>query len=217
VALFESGLGEALRTAGLPFADLNYEELAQVPNRGRASKLVDFHFPRSVVEADVIVSLPKMKTHHWVGLTGAMKNLYGVIPGIHYGWPKNVLHHQGIPQTVFDINASLPSKLAIVDGIVGGRRPDHGHRQADGFVGHWPDTPRGGRHAGPLDGTQPAPHPLLELGCGTPGNHRRALDRTTRRGLAAVGQPLRDSGPAASAGTPRLNRFPGGNAILARP
>jgi uncharacterized protein (DUF362 family) len=46
-----------------------------------------------------------------------MKNLYGVIPGIKYGWPKNVLHYAGIAQTVFDINASLPKAIAIVDGI----------------------------------------------------------------------------------------------------
>jgi uncharacterized protein (DUF362 family) len=70
-----------------------------------------------VVEADLIVSLPKMKTHHWVGVTASMKNLYGTIPGIKYGWPKNVLHHAGIPETVFDINASLPKSIAIIDGI----------------------------------------------------------------------------------------------------
>jgi uncharacterized protein (DUF362 family) len=45
--------------------------------------------------------------------------MYGVLPGIKYGWPKNVLHHAGIPQTVFDINASLPKTIAVVDGIVG--------------------------------------------------------------------------------------------------
>jgi uncharacterized protein (DUF362 family) len=118
MALAESGLDEALDEAGLEFADLNYEETAWFKNLGRASKLKGFYFPRSIAEADVIVSMPKLKTHHWVGLTVSMKNLYGVLPGIQYGWPKNVLHHAGIPQTVFDINASLPKRLAIVDGIV---------------------------------------------------------------------------------------------------
>jgi uncharacterized protein (DUF362 family) len=50
-------------------------------------------------------------------MTAAMKNMYGVLPGIKYGWPKNVLHHQGIPQTVVDINCSAPTTLAIVDAI----------------------------------------------------------------------------------------------------
>jgi uncharacterized protein (DUF362 family) len=40
------------------------------------------------------------------------------LPGIAYGWPKNVLHYAGIPQTVFDINATLTKTIAIVDGIV---------------------------------------------------------------------------------------------------
>ncbi len=62
--------------------------------------------------------MPKMKTHHWVGYTGALKNLYGVIPGIKYGWPKNVLHYAGIPESIFDINASLPKTISIVDGIL---------------------------------------------------------------------------------------------------
>ncbi|QDU30967.1 hypothetical protein ETAA8_61200 [Anatilimnocola aggregata] len=117
MALVESGVADALDSMHLPFSDLNYEEVVWTPNRGRASKLPGFFFPRSVAEADLVVSLPKMKTHHWVGVTAAMKNLYGVIPGIKYGWPKNVLHHNGIPETVFDINASLPQTIAIVDGI----------------------------------------------------------------------------------------------------
>ena len=36
----------------------------------------------TVLEADLVVSLPKLKTHHWVGLTAAMKNLYGALPGL---------------------------------------------------------------------------------------------------------------------------------------
>ena len=116
-ALIESGVGEALDDAGLRFADLNYERVAWRRNRGRFSKLPGLWLPESVVSADLVVSMPKMKTHHWVGMTAAMKNFYGVIPGIMYGWPKNVLHHNGIPQTVADINATLPRVVGIVDGI----------------------------------------------------------------------------------------------------
>ncbi len=116
-ALMESGVGEALLAADLPFEDLNYDEVVWAPNQGGASKLDGFYFPRAVMKADLIVSMPKMKTHHWMGVTAAMKNMYGIIPGIVYGWPKNVLHHAGIPETVFDINASAPPTIAIVDGV----------------------------------------------------------------------------------------------------
>jgi len=117
MALVESGLSKVVDAAGLQFADLNYEAVAWQRNRGRRSSLPGFWLPRSVVDADYVVSLPKMKTHHWMGVTASMKNLYGVLPGIVYGWPKNVLHQHGIAETVYDLNASLPSLLAIVDGI----------------------------------------------------------------------------------------------------
>ena len=116
-ALYGARLDEVIRDERLPFADLNYEAVAWRDNGGRASKLKGFHFPQSVLEADLIVSMPKLKTHHWVGVTAGMKNLYGTIPGCVYGWPKNVLHYAGIPESVFDINASLPSAIVIVDGI----------------------------------------------------------------------------------------------------
>jgi len=117
MALVESGIDGAITDAGAKFADLNYESALWVRNRGQRSGLGGFWFPQSVMAADFVVSMPKMKTHHWMGMTGSMKNLYGVLPGLCYGWPKNVLHHNGIPETVYDINASLPSLMSIVDGI----------------------------------------------------------------------------------------------------
>lgn len=115
--LDESGVGEMLDDARLNYVDLNYDDVGQVPNVGRACKLPHFFLPRAVLEAALVVSLPKLKTHHWVGMTCASKNLYGVLPGIKYGWPKNVLHHAGIPETVHDINASLPRTITVVDAI----------------------------------------------------------------------------------------------------
>lgn len=117
LALVESGLSEPLAEDRLPFVDLNYEDVVWTENRGRQSRLDGFHLPRSVVDADLIVSLPKLKTHHWTGVTAAMKNLYGILPGLQYGWPKNVLHHAGIPETVFDILATAPPTVAVVDAI----------------------------------------------------------------------------------------------------
>ena len=75
--------------------------------------------PETLRRADLIVSIPKMKTHHWAGVTLSMKNLFGVMPGVCYGWPKNVLHHAGIPGAILDITAAVKPHLAIVDGIIG--------------------------------------------------------------------------------------------------
>ena len=72
--------------------------------------------------------MPKVKTHHWAGVTLSMKNLFGVVPGIAYGWPKNVLHWKGIDRSILDINAAVPAHFVIADGIVGmeGNGPLHG-------------------------------------------------------------------------------------------
>ncbi len=48
-----------------------------------------------------------------------MKNLFGVMPGILYGWPKNVFHQAGIEKSILDINAAVRPHFAIVDGIIG--------------------------------------------------------------------------------------------------
>ena len=48
-----------------------------------------------------------------------MKNLFGLMPGIIYGWPKNVLHWAGINECIYDINATVRPEFAIIDGIVG--------------------------------------------------------------------------------------------------
>ena len=119
LVLDESGMGDALREAKLPFVDLNHDDVDEVVNRARWTTLPSLHLPRTILSADLVVSMPKLKTHHWAGVTCAMKNLFGVMPGIVYGWPKNVLHYHGIPESICDINASVRPGLSIVDGIVG--------------------------------------------------------------------------------------------------
>jgi uncharacterized protein (DUF362 family) len=115
----ESGMGAMLREAKLEFVDLNYDEIDFVENRQNLTSLEQLALPATLRRADLVVSLPKMKTHHWVGVTLSMKNLFGVMPGIYYGWPKNVLHYAGIVPSILDIAAAVRPHLAIVDGIIG--------------------------------------------------------------------------------------------------
>jgi len=116
--LEQSGLGRVLGEERVEFVDLNHDEVYSVPNTLRFTRLKRLSLPVALRRADIIVSMPKMKTHHWAGVTLSMKNLFGVMPGVVYGWPKNVLHHAGIPQSILDINAAVRPHLAIVDGIV---------------------------------------------------------------------------------------------------
>jgi uncharacterized protein (DUF362 family) len=114
-----SGLREALDDAGLRFVDLNDAPLVRTPLRTRYTGLGELWVPRVLLDTDVVVSMPKLKTHHWVGVTLSLKNCFGCMPGRVYGWPKDVFHVRGIPSSILDIFAAVRPSLAIVDGIVG--------------------------------------------------------------------------------------------------
>ena len=114
-----SGLLEALREVEAPFVDLNAAALVRRPLHSRFTDLRELWLPEPVVEADIVVSMPKMKTHHWAGVTLSIKNCFGCVPGRVYGWPKNVLHWAGLTEAVVDVGAAVRPHLQIVDGIVG--------------------------------------------------------------------------------------------------
>ena len=115
----ESGLGDVLRKHGVRFVDVNHDEPVKTPNLGRTTGLEYLYLSKTIVTADILVSLPKLKTHHWAGATLSLKNLFGTLPGICYGWPKNELHWRGIPNSIVDIACTHTPHFAIVDGIVG--------------------------------------------------------------------------------------------------
>jgi uncharacterized protein (DUF362 family) len=114
-----SGLGDVLRHYKVPFIDLNHDEPVRRVNLGRLTKLEHLYLSQTIATADVVISLPKLKTHHWAVATLSLKNLFGTLPGICYGWPKNELHWRGIDNSIVDIAMTRTPDLAVVDGIVG--------------------------------------------------------------------------------------------------
>jgi len=98
------------------FVDLNRDDVSPVQKFADRNEM---YFPNTALRADLVVSLAKMKTHHWAGATLSMKNFFGLVPGSVYGWPKNELHHIGIPESIVELNRIFRRSFAIVDGIVG--------------------------------------------------------------------------------------------------
>ena len=145
-----------------------------------------------MVDADLIVSMPKLKTHHWMGLTAAMKNLYGTLPGVIYGWPKNVLHYAGIPQTVVDINASLPPTIAIVDGILcmEGDGPILGTPKPMGLLAIGLNPTAVDATLARITGFDPRKVPYLALAEGRLGPIDERAIVATRRTLAGTGRSV---------------------------
>jgi uncharacterized protein (DUF362 family) len=118
------------------FTDLNLDEVIQTGLPRPAGDLQSLYLPRTAVTCDLLVSIPKMKTHHWVGATLGMKNLFGLVPGAVYGWPKNVLHWAGIDESVVAVNSAFPRVFTLVDGIEGmeGNGPIQGRPKHAGVL-----------------------------------------------------------------------------------
>ena len=118
--LSASGLYQVIKEHRVRYIDLNSDDVRPTPLRSSFTDLKQLYLPEALYNADLLISLPKLKTHHWAGATLSLKNMFGVVPGVIYGWPKNILHWQGINNSILDINSSLPlPQFAIVDGIVG--------------------------------------------------------------------------------------------------
>lgn len=129
-------LREHLGPLGEIYVDLNTDDVERVHLRTHASRLKELYLPKTALGVDFLVSMPKMKTHHWAGVTLSLKNMFGVVPGSCYGWPKNVLHWAGIDPAILDINAALRPDFAIVDGIIGmeGNGPIQGQAKPCGLL-----------------------------------------------------------------------------------
>jgi uncharacterized protein (DUF362 family) len=114
-----TGLLDYVRDIGVPFVDLNHDDVRRVRLGSGFMALPNLALPAEVVDADLVVSMPKLKTHHWMGMTCSLKNLFGVVPGAVYGWPKNILHFRGIENSILDLAATIRPRLSIVDAVVG--------------------------------------------------------------------------------------------------
>jgi len=96
-----------------------------------------YHIAKPVLDADVIINLPKLKTHSLTVMTGAVKNVYGVIPGL-----KKSMYHKQAPKPwefsrlLVDIYALAKPHLNIVDAVTGmeGFGPSAGRPRQLGLI-----------------------------------------------------------------------------------
>ena len=98
---------------------LAYEEGVNLVRFNKVIMKSSYPFTSWVDECDRIISLPKFKTHDLMTLTGAIKNLFGLIPGLY----KTELHRRALKAEDFskilvDIYSIVKPTLSIVDGVV---------------------------------------------------------------------------------------------------
>jgi uncharacterized protein (DUF362 family) len=131
-----TGLYDHLRENRIRFVDLNHDDVRHVALKSRFTGLETLALPVELLQADFIVSMPKLKTHHYAGMTASMKNFFGTVPGAVYGWPKNILHVKGIENSILDLNATIRPHFSIVDGVTAmeGDGPIMGRPRALGMI-----------------------------------------------------------------------------------
>jgi uncharacterized protein (DUF362 family) len=186
--LEESGLAQILVEDQLRFIDLNFDDVYQSQNIGKATSFDCLTLPQTLKSVDWIVSIAKMKTHHWAGVTLSMKNLFGVMPGSYYGWPKNALHYAGINRSIIDINATVKPHLAIIDGIIGmeGDGPIMGNPVQAGVMVMGRNLPAVDATASRIMGINPLRIPHLKAADGWLGTVRNGSIQQRGETIASV-------------------------------
>ena len=79
LVLAQSGFESQLRDRKLSFVDLNRDDVRQVKVTTPFTGLDSMWIPQSILAADFVVSMPKVKTHHWAGVTLSLKNMFGAL------------------------------------------------------------------------------------------------------------------------------------------
>lgn len=120
----KAGILDAIEDVGAEWADFDDQVRVESPD---ARLVRSFPIARAVREADMVISLPKLKTHTLLRYTGAVKNLFGTVPGLEKG-----KYHLRFPDTrdfssmLADLLLTIGPSFAIMDGIVAMEGPGPG-------------------------------------------------------------------------------------------
>ncbi len=129
----KTGILDVVSEEGATLVEL--DEVVQVRNHGRFQR---FEIARAAYEADAIINLPKFKTHGMTTLTGAVKNLFGCVPGKRkVQWHFNTgVNHELFALMLIELCALLRPRLTIMDAVIGmeGNGPGSGDPRQIGVV-----------------------------------------------------------------------------------
>jgi len=114
------GYSEMAERLGVKLCDLNTSELT-VSRKPEAKILKEMRLPRIVFESFVI-SAPVLKAHLFCKLTGALKNMMGLLPPEHYGggggWKKSSFHDR-LDAKILDLALHRTPDLSVMDAVMG--------------------------------------------------------------------------------------------------
>ena len=114
-----TGMAAVAEETGAPLCNLDRGPFRRLPVHD-AGGLDHILVSEAVLAAELRISIPKLKTHDLTGMTGALKNQFGLLPG----GTKCAVHTRAdtparLARAVVAINRAVPFDLAVCDGIVG--------------------------------------------------------------------------------------------------
>jgi uncharacterized protein (DUF362 family) len=109
-----------LREFDVPYVDGTRPpyRVAETPGGGQMFR--SYTMMEALLDADEVVSVATIKNHAFMGITGCLKNLFGLMPGEPHGRPRHYYHHLvRMPGMLADIGRILDPALNVVDALVG--------------------------------------------------------------------------------------------------
>jgi len=116
---------------------LKFEEEIEKQSTNENKLLKDIPVAKPIFDADLVISVPKLKTHDVTLLTGAVKNMFGIIVGkVKHEIHKKALMKGLFGETLIDILNIRKPALAIMDGVVAmeGNGPGKGVPRKAGVI-----------------------------------------------------------------------------------
>lgn len=114
-AMHKLGLTED-KLFGAHIADMSHEVSVDYPE-GKTAK--HFYFTREVTESDAIIGVCKMKTHMLERVTGALKNMYGLVCGFRKAVGHTTYNNAAVfARMLCDLYKATPQRLHVMDGVV---------------------------------------------------------------------------------------------------
>jgi uncharacterized protein (DUF362 family)/NAD-dependent dihydropyrimidine dehydrogenase PreA subunit len=113
----ESGLADMAERTG---CRLNYSTEYSTVSNPEGIFLKKIEVIKPILESDIIINLPKFKTHNLTGITGAVKNMFGAVPGFtKVGYHLRYERLADFAGMLIDLCSLVKPILNIMDGILG--------------------------------------------------------------------------------------------------
>ncbi len=122
-----SGIEAVASACGAELVNFETSGYTEVSVPG-ARQFPHLYIAKSVIEADVIISLPKLKTHELTLYTGAVKNFFGAVPQKIRKQAHALEDRDRFGEAIVDIYSVVKPHLAVMDGVIGmeGNGPSNG-------------------------------------------------------------------------------------------